>query len=439
MEGPAPLNPINEETEKYDKIKEKKEYSIQINNISYKFIIYIDHIHIYFLIKEINNIVFYIYENKYDIDQIIKILKLNVNFYDNLHKIINLLDQVYLRNKIKLEYIINKDTFKINIKLPIDYQEYDSYLILDKKELDNNDKFDIIIKELCSLQKDKIKDNKINILKKYIFDLKILIIDKLNENVNQIYSLKNELLKNEKLLKENKKEINILKNKILDLKESIDKINNNNIKNNEKNDKNNKKDLKNKSIKKNIKNSGIIQNKIEPIKLLQFKIMLIGGVCAGKTSIIEKYLSKPFSNLAQCTINIYITDILLEDIKIKLIISDSPGQVTYKDLILDACQKQDLIVFIYKITNRKIAGDGSFIYVEQLIKEVKRLCKKNIHYVLVGSSADLEEERQISFKEGEELAQKENLDFFMEVSAYSGYNINNLFNQIAKILYKNHQ
>ena len=200
MEGPAPLNPINEETEKYDKIKEKKEYSIQINNISYKFIIYIDHIHIYFLIKEINNIVFYIYENKYDIDQIIKILKLNVNFYDNLHKIINLLDQVYLRNKIKLEYIINKDTFNINIKLPIDYQEYDSYLILDKKELDNNEKFDIIIKELCSLQKDKIKDNKIDILKKSIFDLKILIIDKLNENVNQIYSLKNELLKNEKLL-----------------------------------------------------------------------------------------------------------------------------------------------------------------------------------------------------------------------------------------------
>jgi len=69
-----------------------------------------------------------------------------------------------------LEYIINKDTFNINIKLPIDYQEYDSYLILDKKELDNNEKFDIIIKELCSLQKDKIKDNKIDILKKSIFD-----------------------------------------------------------------------------------------------------------------------------------------------------------------------------------------------------------------------------------------------------------------------------
>ena len=50
---------------------------------------------------------------------------------------------------------------------------------------------------------------------------------------------------------------------------------------------------------------------------------------------------------------------------------------------------------------------------------------------------DLNNMRVISKKEGSELAKNEKIDFFIEVSAKTGENIENIFFEAAKILYKN--
>ena len=92
-----------------------------------------------------------------------------------------------------------------------------------------------------------------------------------------------------------------------------------------------------------------------------------------------------------------------------------------------------MIVFIYEIGG----VHGSFKTVKELIKQVKENYN-NTHFALIGAKADLEYERQVSFEEGEELAKKEGMDFFMEVSSYTGYNIDNMFFEIAKILFKNY-
>ena len=94
-----------------------------------------------------------------------------------------------------------------------------------------------------------------------------------------------------------------------------------------------------------------------------------------------------------------------------------------------------MIIFIYEIDD--LNGIlGSFKTVKELIKEVKEKYN-NTHFALIGAKADLEYERQISFEEGEELAKKEGMDFFMEVSSYTGYNIDNMFFEMSKILFKN--
>ena len=58
-----------------------------------------------------------------------------------------------------------------------------------------------------------------------------------------------------------------------------------------------------------------------------------------------------------------------------------------------------------------------------------------MHYVLINSLSELENKSQIPKKEVEKFIKNEGIDLFMEVSHYTGYNINKLFFEIAKILY----
>ena len=44
--------------------------------------------------------------------------------------------------------------------------------------------------------------------------------------------------------------------------------------------------------------------------------------------------------------------------------------------------------------------------------------------------------REIKYEQGEEIKEKNRFDFFMETSAKSGFNVNELFFQAGKILYE---
>ena len=118
-------------------------------------------------------------------------MKLNVNFYNDLNKIIELLDKVFLNKKMIISYNERNDVFNINIKLPECFQEYDSNIILKKKELENNEKFEIIINEIKSIKNETQIDKKLEIITESLNNLKILNNKKLNENDELIKLLKN--------------------------------------------------------------------------------------------------------------------------------------------------------------------------------------------------------------------------------------------------------
>ena len=451
-------------TPELNEILVKKEYNFKIDKKAYQFIMSIDDVYIYFMIKQLRDIKFCIYDNKYDKSQIIKLLKLNVFFYNDLKKIIELLDQAYLYKKIAIIFDERNDNFHINIILPIGFQEYNSKIILKKRELDNNQKFDFILNEINLIKKDKTIDNKIKILLKSLSDLMISSNTKNNKNLESINLLKSTIINNEKILNSNKKLIESLKNEILILKDivlkknidnnkndidndkkDIDSNNKSDIDNNNKNyiDNNNKKDngaltkenkeksIRNKSFEKIIYNIEKISSSLASLK---FNIMFFGNSGVGKTSIIEKYLSKPFSNFSHTGIYQNTINLKINDTVISIMIWDPPGQERFESLRKKNLKNQDLIVFVYSI----ISND-SLMKITELIEETKEYCKCNTHYVLIGSMADLEKDRKISYKQGKELAIMKNIDGFIEVSAHIGYNIDKMFFEIAKILYINSQ
>ena len=62
----------------------------------------------------------------------------------------------------------------------------------------------------------------------------------------------------------------------------------------------------------------------------------------------------------------------------------------------------------------------------------------DIKVFLIGNKADLEEKREVDKNEAEKYKEDYDLDFFIETSAKTGINAQEIFIQAAKILYRDY-
>ena len=104
---------------------------------------------------------------------------------------------------------------------------------------------------------------------------------------------------------------------------------------------------------------------------------------------------------------------------------DTSGQDRFRPLIEIHYREADSIILVYDITN-KHSFDECRNYYTQKIKE---LCEKDINVILIGNKSDKEDERVISFEEGQNLANNNNY-FFMETSCLKNENVYEAFEKI---------
>jgi len=482
-----------ETDEKENEKQQVKDYIIKSNNICYKLIVKKDSENIEFKINKLDKLNLYYYYNKYSLEKIIDYLKIDISTFNNLSKIMKVIDNSYLNNKIYVD-IDDYNNSKLIIILDNEISKnYKSTFNLIKKELLINEKFEIIINEVNEIKKcnDKLIKNKFNDIEKILLDLKESTNKTIKGNIESINSLKSKIKENEDLLKKNKNIILSLRNEIEQIKKIFSdynfvkkKSNNNKSSKNSdisKNIKNNKKDLiekeKSKSLNQNIASNNNINekdNKIEKKKekgkekekklselkinkekgkenlkskknykieklfedeeeksTLFFNLMIIGDNQVGKSWIFDSLFSISLTKSPSIGLdsdNIYIK---LNDEIVALNITDSPGSDAIYKMNLSFASKQDFIIFVYSIDNIK-----SFETITSRIKEIKKICKENTHYILVGNKKDLIKERVVSMEKGLEFAKNENLDLFMEISAKTGENVDMVFYEAAKILYE---
>ena len=450
MEEPAPLAIDTPDSEKNLK---RKEYIFNSNEIPYKLILSFDKNFITFKLYQLNNIKTFNYCNKYNYEKIIDILEINNNIYNNLDKVHQLIEQTFLNKNITIDLNNNDNNDNINLilNLYIENKIKSCILILYKQKLEVNEKFDIIFKQINILENEKIylKDEEFFNLQKLINYLESSVNQKFENNKKKFNLLQKIENENEDILNKNKIKILLLKNEIQKLEEKLSEYNkdknkgnniNNNIDNNSK--KNNKKNEVN-EIKVNENKINDCLNgeyKIEKLckgkynNSLLFKVILIGDSNTGKTWIIESFYSYPSIGFATSGINVEINYIRINDTIIRLAITDTPGIDKFFGISQSQSKNQDLIMFVYSIDSEE-----SFNNIKERIQQIKKICKKKKHFILIGSKADLDDKREVSYDNGQELANKEEMDLFIEVSAKMRFNIDELFFAAAKILYENNK
>ena len=166
---------------------------------------------------------------------------------------------------------------------------------------------------------------------------------------------------------------------------------------------------------------------------LNFKLIVIGDSGVGKSCLTNKATTNIFEDNYNATVGFefFTLNIKMYDKIIKLQIWDTCGQELYRSLVTNFYRNCSLAIIVYAINSKP-----SFESIESWLKELRTHSNPDAKVFLIGNKVDLEKERQVTTEEAEQFKQINKLNLFMEASAKSGFNAQNIFIQAAKMLYQ---
>jgi len=167
-------------------------------------------------------------------------------------------------------------------------------------------------------------------------------------------------------------------------------------------------------------------------KIFQFKLVLLGESAVGKSSLVLRFVKGQFLEYQESTIGAaFLTQtVCLNDITVKFEIWDTAGQERYHSLAPMYYRGAQAAIVVYDITNV-----DSFERAKSWVKELQRQGSPSIVIALAGNKSDLAAKRAIQVEEAQAFTE-ENGILFMETSAKTASNVNELFVAIAKKLPK---
>ncbi|MBA7511096.1 hypothetical protein ES705_03829 [subsurface metagenome] len=163
-----------------------------------------------------------------------------------------------------------------------------------------------------------------------------------------------------------------------------------------------------------------------------FKLCIFGDGGVGKTTLIQRYLTKVFDEDLRMTIgaDFSIKTFEIEGKKIVVRIWDFAGEERFRVLLPSFAKGADGGIFMYDIsryTSIKNLDDWLSIFERNVRdKQIK------IPIIMVGGKLDLEDKRSVETAEAIELSNTHNLQGIYECSSKTGVNVEDIFEFITR-------
>ena len=156
------------------------------------------------------------------------------------------------------------------------------------------------------------------------------------------------------------------------------------------------------------------------------KILLLGDMTVGKTTLLLKYVDNflPDTYISTMGVDYKMKKIEYKNIEVTLQIWDTAGQERYRALTKSYLKGSDGILFLYDITKKE-----SFDSIKNWIECTAE--HSNVTKITVGNKIDMEEKREVT----EEMKQNFHKDYDfedIEISAKKGINVEKVFELLVE-------
>ena len=166
-------------------------------------------------------------------------------------------------------------------------------------------------------------------------------------------------------------------------------------------------------------------------KTLQIKIVVIGEEFIGKTSIIERYVTKTFS--ANDSFGyVHLKRLEINNFDVDIEITDTAGQERFRSITKMYYQSSDGILLGFDLTNKNTFEKVSY-WIQHI--EDNKSTKHPLCIVLFGNKCDAIEDIEINNDDIETMKEKYNLEYF-STNAKDNINVQNTFEYLIKSILK---
>ena len=160
-------------------------------------------------------------------------------------------------------------------------------------------------------------------------------------------------------------------------------------------------------------------------QIIEIKIILLGDISVGKSSILGRYIDNSFTEDYQCTLQVETKSKIIDidlNTSVKMNIWDTVGQEKYRNLTRQYFRNCQGAIIVFDLT-RKDSFDG----VQKWIDELKDF-SPNIPILIAGNKSDLINEREVNEDVIENFVK--NKYMYYDVSAKNGSNVSLAFDKI---------
>jgi len=154
-----------------------------------------------------------------------------------------------------------------------------------------------------------------------------------------------------------------------------------------------------------------------------FRYIIVGDMAVGKSCLLLQFTDHKFRHQHELTIGVEFggKTIEVKNKNVKIQIWDTAGQEAFQAITRTYYKGAIGALLVYDITRHE-----TFEHINKWLNEIKANGSKDICCILIGNKKDLEEQRQVKYEEGKDLAAKNNL-LFLETSAKTAENVQEAF------------